>query len=148
MSSGVFNSIYETSMRLVLLLFALEKPLSSEELFVFDFVSTYGKEFGLTDISLNGDSEFTMSKATLRRKRVIESIAYLVRNGYITPISTDEIKYELTNKGKEFYKKICTSKYSEKYILTVTLAKKELFVNITNAIDLIFEKIKRNEQYG
>lgn len=143
MSSSVYNSVYETSMRLVLLLFAFDAPLSSEELFVFDFVATYGKEFGLTDVSLNGDSEFTLSKATLRRKRVMETISYLVRNGYVTPvIAKSETKFELTDKGNEFYKKISQLGYSEKYILTVELGKKELFTKKNKVLDLLLDKIK------
>lgn len=143
MSSCVFNSIYETSMRLILLLFAFGAPLSSEELFVFDFVATYGKEFDLTDVSLNGDSEFTLSKASLRRKRVVESISYLVRNGYITPTATEtDTKYELAERGNEFYKKISQFGYSEKYILTVELGKRELFMKKNKALDLLLDKIK------
>lgn len=146
MSSSVFNSVYETSMRLVLLLFAFDAPLSSEELFVFDFVATYGKEFGLTDVSLNGDSEFTLSKATLRRKRVMETISYLVRNGYVTPvIAKSETKFELTDKGNEFYKKISQLGYSEKYLLTVELGKKELFTKKNKVLDLLLDKIKGDE---
>lgn len=146
MSSSVFNSVYETSMRLVLLLFAFDAPLSSEELFVFDFVATYGKEFGLTDVSLNGDSEFTLSKATLRRKRVMEAISYLVRNGYITLIAEEnETKYELTERGNEFYKKISQTGYSEKYILTVELGKKELFTKKNKVLDLLLDRIKGDE---
>ena len=146
MSSSVFNSVYETSMRLALLLFAFDAPLSSEELFVFDFVATYGKEFGLTDVSLNGDSEFTLSKATLRRKRVVEAVSYLVRNGYITLIAEEnKTKYELTERGDEFYKKISQTGYSEKYILTVELGKKELFAKKNKALDLLLDKIKGDE---
>lgn len=146
MSSSVFNSIYETSMRLILLLFAFDAPLSPEELFVFDFVATYGKEFGLTDVSLNGDSEFTLSKATLRRKRVMGSISYLVRNGYITLIAEEnETKYELTERGNEFYKKISQMGYSEKYILTVELGKKELFTKKNKVLDLLLDKMKGGE---
>lgn len=146
MSSGIFNSVYETSMRLVLLLNTFDCLLSSEEIFVFDFIATYGKEFGLTDVSLNGDSEFTLSKATLRRKRVMEAISYLVRNGYIMPIiAISETKYELTDKGNEFYKKISMSGYSEKYILTVELGKKELFYKGNKALDLILARIKEDE---
>lgn len=133
-------------MRLVLLLFAFDAPLSSEELFVFDFVATYGKEFGLTDVSLNGDSEFTLSKATLRRKRVVEAVSYLVRNGYITLIAEEnKTKYELTERGDEFYKKISQTGYSEKYILTVELGKKELFAKKNKALDLLLDKIKGDE---
>ena len=146
MSSSVFNSIYETSMRLILLLYTFDGPLSSEELFVFDFVATYGKEFGLTDVSLNGDSEFTLSKATLRRKRVVEAVSYLVRNGYITLIAEEnKTKYELTERGDEFYKKISQTGYSEKYILTVELGKKELFAKKNKALDLLLDKIKGDE---
>lgn len=129
-----------------MLLFAFDAPLSSEELFVFDFVATYGKEFGLTDVSLNGDSEFTLSKATLRRKRVMESISYLVRNGYITLIAgKNETKYELTERGNEFYKKISQSGYSEKYMLTVELGKKELFTKKNKVLDLLLDRIKGDE---
>lgn len=129
-----------------MLLFAFDAPLSSEELFVFDFVATYGKEFGLTDVSLNGDSEFTLSKATLRRKRVMEAVSYLVRNGYITLIAEEnETKYELTERGNEFYKKISQMGYSEKYILTVELGKKELFTKKNKVLDLLLDKIKEDE---
>ena len=129
-----------------MLLFAFDAPLSSEELFVFDFVATYGKEFGLTDVSLNGDSEFTLSKATLRRKRVMESISYLVRNGYITLIAgKNETKYELTERGNEFYKKISQAGYSEKYMLTVELGKKELFTKKNKVLDLLLDRIKGDE---
>lgn len=146
MSSSVFNSVYETGMRLVLLLFAFDAPLSSEELFVFDFVATYGKEFGLTDVSLNGDSEFTLSKATLRRKRVMESISYLVRNGYVAPMVTESnTKYALTERGNEFHGKISQTGYAEKYILTVELGKKELFTKKSKVLDLILDKIKGDE---
>ena len=146
MSSSVFNSVYETSMRLVLLLNTFDCPLSSEELFVFDFIATYGKEFGLTDVSLNGDSEFTLSKATLRRKRVMEAVSYLVRNGYITFIAEkNETKYELTKRGNGLYKKISQSGYSEKYILTVELGKKELFTKKNKVLDLLLDKIKGDE---
>lgn len=146
MSSSVFNSVYETSMRLVLLLNTFDCPLSSEELFVFDFIATYGKEFGLTDVSLNGDSEFTLSKATLRRKRVMEAVSYLVRNGYIMFIAEkNETKYELTKRGNGFNKKISQSGYSEKYILTVELGKKELFTKKNKVLDLLLDKIKGDE---
>lgn len=129
-----------------MLLFAFDAPLSPEELFVFDFVATYGKEFGLTDVSLNGDSEFTLSKATLRRKRVMGSISYLVRNGYITLIAEEnETKYELTERGNEFYKKISQMGYSEKYILTVELGKKELFTKKNKVLDLLLDKMKGGE---
>ena len=142
----MFNSVYETSMRLVLLLNTFDCPLSSEELFVFDFIATYGKEFGLTDVSLNGDSEFTLSKATLRRKRVMEAVSYLVRNGYITFIAEkNETKYELTKRGNGLYKKISQSGYSEKYILTVELGKKELFTKKNKVLDLLLDKIKGDE---
>lgn len=133
-------------MRLVLLLNTFDCPLSSEELFVFDFIATYGKEFGLTDVSLNGDSEFTLSKATLRRKRVMEAVSYLVRNGYITFIAEkNETKYELTKRGNGLYKKISQSGYSEKYILTVELGKKELFTKKNKVLDLLLDKIKGDE---
>lgn len=36
----------------------------------------------------------------------METISYLVRNGYVTPvIAKSETKFELTDKGNEFYKK-------------------------------------------
>lgn len=146
MSSSIFNSVYETSMRLALLLKTFDCPLSSEDLFAFDFIATYGKEFGLTDVSLNGDSEFTLSKATLRRKRVMESISYLVRNDYIAPTKVDdEAKYELTKRGNELYKKISVTGYSEKYVLTVELGKKELFYEGNKALDLILVRIRESE---
>ena len=76
----------------------------------------------------------------------MESISYLVRNGYITLIAEEnETKYELTKRGNEFYKKISQTGYSEKYMLTVELGKKELFTKKNKALDLLLDKIKGDE---
>lgn len=76
----------------------------------------------------------------------MESISYLVRNGYITLIAGEnETKYELTERGNEFYKKISQTGYSEKYMLTVELGKKELFTKKNKVLDLLLDKIKGDE---
>ncbi len=76
----------------------------------------------------------------------MESISYLVRNGYITLIAgKNETKYELTERGNEFYKKISQSGYSEKYMLTVELGKKELFTKKNKVLDLLLDRIKGDE---
>lgn len=76
----------------------------------------------------------------------MEAVSYLVRNGYITLIAEqNETKYELTERGNEFYKKISQTGYSEKYILTVELGKKELFTKKNKVLDLLLDKIKEDE---
>lgn len=64
----------------------------------------------------------------------------------MTPvIAKSETKFELTDKGNEFYKKISQLGYSEKYILTVELGKKELFTKKNKVLDLLLDKIKGDE---
>lgn len=143
MSKSIFNSVTETAMRLVLLINSFDRPLTFEELFAYDFIGTYGKEYGLTDSSLNGDSEFTMSKVALRRKRVEESVSYLVRNGYATPSGTDlDPWYSLTEKGIAFNKKISSTIYAEDYKLTIQIGKEQLFSSKSKPLELVLSRIE------
>ena len=138
--SNIFNSCYEISLRIVLLIKVINIPINSENIFAYDFIGTYAKEFDLMDISLNGDSEFTLSKISLRRKKIIESINYLVIHKYISPIcDIDGIKYILLEKGNSLYNKLKDIAYAQKYVLTIKLAK-NLSEN-NNVLNLILNKI-------
>ena len=60
-------------------------------------------------------------------------------------MAKSETKFELTDKGNEFYKKISVTGYPEKYILAMELGKKELFYKGDKALDLILARIKEDD---
>lgn len=52
----VFNTAFETSLRILLLLDVSDIDLDEQTIRAADFIATYGKEFELSDDSPNGDN--------------------------------------------------------------------------------------------
>ena len=65
MNNKVFNTVFEISMRLLLILsLSKKKKLTLDNLVTVDFISNYSKEFGLSGSNLHGDNEFSFSVIT------------------------------------------------------------------------------------
>ena len=75
MSKKVFNTTFEISMRLLLMLSLVDKRgLTLDNLATADFIANYSKEFGLTDSNLHGDNEFSFSEYSTRRSFAQDAI--------------------------------------------------------------------------
>ena len=57
----LFNSTFENSLRLLILLDEYDMPKSLDMLYAVDFMSLYGASFGITDQNLNGDNDYKFS---------------------------------------------------------------------------------------
>ena len=58
MNDSIFGSIFETSLRILILLNCSDELLDIEEIQSIDFVALYAHEYGFTDTNLNGDNPF------------------------------------------------------------------------------------------
>ena len=68
MNDKVFNTEFEISMRLLLLLtLSKKRKLTFDNLVTADFISNYSKEFGLSHNNLHGENEFSFSEFSARR---------------------------------------------------------------------------------
>ena len=100
----IYNSEEEVALRALLILSVSDRLLNAETVAQIDFLSVYGKEFGLYRKNLNGDNPFMYSETALRNQRISEALQNLSWRGLI------EIKlsgkngflYRTTETGKTF----------------------------------------------
>ena len=111
----VFNSTFENSLRILLLLNAFSDPQTVDMLYAADFMTTYGKVFGISIVDLNGDNQYKFSEFASRRQIVQNALKYLVLEGLVLPIRTsDGITYVATEQGKTLADSF-TSDYAKEY---------------------------------
>ncbi len=115
MTDRLFNSIFENSLRMVLLLDLYDMPQSLDTLYAVDFISVYGESFGITESNLNGDNPYMFSEFASRREIVREALKMLVIYGIVLPLNLDSgVTYIITSDGEE-YAEILTSYYAKEY---------------------------------
>ncbi|MGX8679639.1 MAG: ABC-three component system middle component 2 [Sphaerochaetaceae bacterium] len=113
--SDLFNSVFETSLRVLLLMPIINEPASFDKIALLDFMTTYSKVFNLTDENLNGNSDFVFSEYTLRRELVKSAIKKLVLEGLLTPSIEEEcLMLASSSQGRTAQTKMVDS-YSKKY---------------------------------
>ena len=118
MNNKVFNTTFEISMRLLLVLSLTKKRgLTLDNLATADFITNYSKEFGLSDNNLHGDNEFSFSEFSTRRSLAQDAIKQLVLEGMIeVSYSTDGFRYSISERGQAFCNTL-TSDYTTEYRL-------------------------------
>lgn len=118
MNKKVFNTTFEISMRLLLMLSLVNKRgLTLDSLATADFIANYSKEFGLADNNLHGDNEFSFSEFSIRRSLAQDAIKQLVLEGMIkVSYSKTGFSYSISERGQAFCNTL-TSDYAKEYRL-------------------------------
>ena len=111
----IFNSTFENSLRLILLLDAFSTPQNTDMLYVADFMVVYGKTFGVADEDLNGDNQYKFSEFVSRRAIVQKALRELVLDGLAMPFETSSgIVYQISENGHK-YCECLESDYAKMY---------------------------------
>jgi hypothetical protein len=102
--NSIFNSPFEISLRVLLILTELEgNYLSSDMLAATDFITVYGEAFGISETNLHGDSLFKFSEFATRRELVHQAVKALVIKGLITVCCNENgFKYTITQNGIDY----------------------------------------------
>lgn len=117
------NLLYETSLRMLLLLFLLKKPENEIRLSALDFTASCGKEFHISDANLSGDNPLYLSNFPGRASLCAKALDCLAETGYIERILIPEgIGYTLTRSGREAARKLDHSPYASQYKKTALTA--------------------------
>lgn len=119
MNDKVFNTEFEISMRLLLVLstFRNNKRLTIDRLVTVDFISNYSKEFGLSNSNLHGDNEFSFSEFSARRELAQKAIKQLVLENMVkVSYSSDGFIYSITERGLDLSNSLA-SDYANEYRL-------------------------------
>lgn len=99
----VFNSRFENSLRLILMLNCYGEAKDLDSLYITDFITVYGKDFGISKENLNGDNDFKYSEFQSRKVACRNALKELVLNGLALPLKEkDGILYCITEAGREF----------------------------------------------
>lgn len=101
--NSVYNSVSEVKIRILLLLeHSTQEYLSSDLIAALDFITVYGKEFGVSDKNLHGDNRFKYSELPSRRQVVAQSIRTLVVEGMLNFSLKRGFEYSINDKGINF----------------------------------------------
>jgi hypothetical protein len=107
MMTKLFNSSFEVSLRVVLLLSQIgNADMTLDRIVGYDFISLYSRYFDLVDINLHGDNEFGFSELSARRVVVQAALKNLVLDGLVKANRLEGgFCYEITDAGSAFCKK-------------------------------------------
>lgn len=101
--NSVFNTPFEVSLRLILLLSCCTKPQTIDSMLAIDFISIYAKDFGLSEHNLHGDNIYMYSEIAARRSATSHAMKLLVRQGMIDVLGTsDGFRYSISLLGSEY----------------------------------------------
>lgn len=110
MTKNPFNSIFENSLRLLILLDIYDMPQTVDMLHAVDFMTVYGRSFGITETNLNGDNEYRFSEFASRRELVRAALKEMVLNGTAQAVVyKNGLAYIITPEGEDY----CSSLASE-----------------------------------
>ncbi len=126
----LFNTVFEVSLRVLLILNVAQEKLSLEKITAFDFIANYGTDFGVSDYNLHGNNRLRFGEYTVRREKINRGIKDLVLIGYALPCcSKAGFSYCLTENGRAFCREL-NNEYATKYSNTVSTVLSE-YANFT-----------------
>lgn len=115
MADKLFNTPFELSLHILLLLDSVGGGFTIERITDYDFIAVYAPDFGFKAESLNGDNGFAFSELTAKRKLMREAIKDLVLDGLvIASDSMEGIIYSLSSSGLAMSRKFM-SEYAAVY---------------------------------
>lgn len=112
----LFNTEFEFSLRILLLLSSLKSPMSQDTIRDLDLLTTYGKEFNISNKNLHGDKSYSISELQTRHALVNSALKELVKDGLVDVIrSSKGFQYKISEEGIR-YRNNLSSDYSKEYI--------------------------------
>lgn len=128
----LFNTEFETSLRLILLLkIAGKSGLSVDRAAIADYAAIYSKNCGLSDKNLNGDAVYSFSEFATKRLLVSNALITMVRCGIANVRTTGKgFIYVLSEDGK-----IAASKMQSSYATSYLRFAKESLGYFKNVAD-------------
>lgn len=111
----IFNTPFEVSLRILIVLNVTDARLSVDRISALDFITIYGKDFGVSEYNLHGDNDYRFSEYASKREIVSQALKNLVLMGYILPhCNKSGFTYSISKSGISFCKSL-NDEYAENY---------------------------------
>ena len=119
--SELFNTPFETGMRVLLVLYAIKpRGATIDRITAYDFMSTYGRDFGITDFNLHGNNTFNFSELPSKRSLINKGIIDAALDGMIVVNQASSgFQYKLSRTGIAFVESLNTN-YSQQYLEAIS----------------------------
>lgn len=115
MSNKLFNTPFELSLHVVLLLDVADTGLTLDRIAAYDFIAIYCEDFGVADRSLNGENGFAFRDLSARRNFTKTAIKDLVIDGLVIASDDDTgILYSVSESGRKMSEGF-QSEYATRY---------------------------------
>ena len=113
---SVFNTTFEISLRtLIMLEIADEQPETADMIAAADFITVYGKDFGVSKINLHGNNSYKFSEFAQFRELVNMAVKLLVKKGLINVSRTNNgFSYSINQRGLSYCARL-KSDYADTY---------------------------------
>ena len=128
---NVFNTPFEMSLRILIILYAAQSKLSIDRITALDFISIYGRDFGVSEYNLHGNNSYRFSEYAIKREIASQAIKELVLRNYITPYCYKSgFGYNISSSGISFCETL-----SDEYAECFTNVVKKSIVLFSNYSD-------------
>lgn len=139
MGNKLFNTPFEISLHVVLLLDAVNAAITLDRITAYDFIAIYCEDFGIADKSLNGENGFAFSELSTRRNITKSAIKNLVVDGLVIAMDDETgILYSISESGRklgEGFKSEYAREYKELIHLVTQKYKGNNDVQLLNIIN-------------
>lgn len=111
----IFNTPFEVSLRILIVLNVTDARLSVDRISALDFITIYGKDFGVSEYNLHGDNDYRFSEYASKREIISQALKNLVLMGYILPhCNKSGFTYSISKSGISLCQSL-NNEYAEKY---------------------------------
>ena len=110
----VYNSTFETMLRLLCLLSSAGCKLGKERIILIDFIATFGEKYHIAAENLNGEYVANAAELAARRVRIQRALKKMVQLGYVIPEQNNVFFYQISSEG-DLYAQALNSDYAKTY---------------------------------
>lgn len=143
--SKLFNSTFETSLRVLLTLYVYETAMSLDSIVANDFITIYAADFNIARNNLHGVNEFSFSEYSFRRQSAAEAIKELLLCEEITlETKSDGFVYKIAEKGSAICDEMTTPYAAEYMNLSYKVKSALAGKSSTEIIEIINNKASNN----
>ena len=117
MMNNLFNTTFETSLRVLLNLFvSRDREKTLDNIAACDFIATYSENFSITLTNLHGYSAFSFNEFATRRSLTSKALKSLVLNNLVSiSANSNGFYYTINKRGIELCNKMNTE-YAKSYM--------------------------------